>query len=435
MNQFARLKIDSALVLLPVALALWFVPFPLAPIASRTLLLLSVCGGIARIGHLDTLEVRWISLMGLFLATCATSALFSNNPSSSLLDLGRQIYVVVFSILLVLAARGTNARATLARAMIIPPSLGMTAVAYFYLRYGSGFTNEAFRQFKGSVSASAPSFAMNPIAAFIVLTLALSAPLISRSKYLSWAVAALFALVMMMTGARTTLIAIPAALLLFGTVRFFSKRTALLRLIAVALPLAVCFAMLVNIRTPSITVDELDTITTHRVYLWQAALRQFANHPWLGEGADTWRVDFETAVLPVQVRQTSRWLSERSSGAYHNAYLTFLAERGVVVFVPAMLILLFVLRCAFRVFEHRRSFVRDDRAFATLAPVMVLFILIRQLAECSGLLGYADGAGDFAGFALASVIVALAVEVDHPVLVVHEPQRIATSTLATVSWQ
>lgn len=448
MNRVSRLAFafdrDWALVLLPISLLLWFLPIPFAGTSSgallllaglRALLLLSVCGGITRIRRVENIEARWITLLVLFLGASMISALFSTDSSASLMDLGRQGYVAVFSILLVLAARGPNARVKLAGGMLLLPLLGMAAVGYLFLAYGGGLSSDALRSFKASVSISVPSLAINPLAAFIVLTLGLSVPVVSRLRYLRWAIAAMFVGAVIISGARSTLVALPLALLLFLTVKILSKRTTLARLLALAVPLAISFAMLTNVSLPTVSVDDLDALTTHRVYLWQTALDQFANHPLLGAGADTWRVNFETAVMPAQVRALSYRLSEYSSGAYHNAYLAFLAERGMIVFVPAMLIMWFVLRCAFRVYACRHLLAPGDREFAAFAPMMVLFILIRQFAECSGLLGYANGVGDFVSFALASVIIGLAADVENLPATANEREQIAFSRIATAeSW-
>lgn len=423
------------LVLLPIALVCWFLPFQFAAVLSRALLLLSVSGGLTKTRLLRPVEARWILLFGLFLAASAASALFSMDPSASLVDFGRQAYVAVFSILLVLATRGSSARARLAGAIIFPTLLGMAAVLYLFWKFGSGFSNDALHAFKGSVSASAPTLSINPIAGFVVLTFFLSVPVFSRFKHVTWILAAIFALVLLLTGARSTIVALPLALLLFWIIRFFSDRAAFAtQLAGLVLLGALTFALMANVRMPATTVDDLDDVTTHRVYLWEAALEQFANHPWFGAGADTWRLDLATTEVPAQSPEISDTFSRLSSGAYHNAYLAFLAERGLIVFIPALLILWFVLRSAFRVYTYRKLFAPGDREFANLAPIMVLFILARQLAECSGLLGYANGAVDFASFAVASLVVALAANIEHVVSPAYEQQRVVTLA-KMVNWQ
>lgn len=423
------------LVLLPIAFVCWFLPYQFAAVGSRALLLLSVSGGLARVRFLRRTEVRWIQLLGLFLVASATSAMFSMEASASLVDLGRQAYVVVFSILLVLATRGTSARTTLARAMIVPAFFAMAAVLYLYWIFGSGMSNNALHAFKSSVSASAPTFSINPIAGFVVLTFFLSVPAISEFKLITWILTAILVLVLVLTGARSTSLALLVAPLLFWTLRFFSSRTTFARLAGLVLLAAVSFAVTADVRMPAAAVDNLDDITTHRVYLWEAALEQFARHPWFGAGADSWRLEL-AAVLPDQSREISDRLSKLSSGAYHNAYLAFLAERGLIVFFPSLLILWFVLRSAFRVYEYRNLFAPGDRAFANLAPIMVLFIMVRQLGECSGLLAYANGGVDFASFAVASLVVALAGDIEHVASTAHKPQRVARlKTAMVVNWK
>ena len=421
---------DPKLILLPLGLVCWFLPFPLAAVISRVLLLLSVSGGLARLTLLRRVEMRWAALLGLYLAASVTSALFSVDRSASLVDFGRQAYVVVFSLLLVLATRGTNERGILAAGMILPTLLGMAVVVYLYWKFGSGFSNDALHTFKASVSDSVPRAAMNPIGGFVVLAFFATVPAISRFRHSSWIVAAMLVPVLAATGARSTIVALALALLMFWTFRIFARLALFPRLVVVALALS--SAVVVGIRMPASAVDNLNVLVTNRVYLWQAAWERFGGHQWFGAGADTWRLDL-AAVLPAGSRGMSEGILQLSSGAYHNGYLAFLAERGLMVCIPALLVLWFVMGSAFRVYAHRELFGPGDRRFAALAPIIVLFILIRQFAECSGLLGYANGAVDFASFVVASLVIALAGNIGHvaPALTSVERQAV-TLKAATV---
>lgn len=403
---------DPRLILLPIGLVCYFLPIPYAGLVSRGMLLVAVSGGFSRLGLLRRVEARWIVLLGLYLMASATSLLFSIDMSLSLMDFARQIYIVVFSILLVLTLRRSSARTELAAGMLLPTLLGIAVILYLFQTRGWGFSTDELHTFKASVSASDPSLAMNPIAGLFVLTFLASMPVSFRFRHLTWLFIAIFFPVLVLTGARSTIVALPSAVLLFMIVRVLWRMPLFPRLIAIAFLITLSIAVCVSIRIPSIPIESLDKATTHRVYLWEAALERFSSHYWFGAGADTWRLDLAT-VLPAEPQWVSRALLQLSSGAYHNAYLAFLAERGLVVSIPALLFLWFVLRSAFRVYAHRKMFAPVDRGLAQLAPTMVLFIMVRQLGECSGLLGYAEGTTDFASFVVASLVIALAADIGH----------------------
>jgi O-antigen ligase len=360
------------------------------------------------------------------------SAAFSVDVSASLIDLGRQAYIVIFCILLMLTVRRPNARANLATVMIMPTLLGMALTLYMFWKFGTGISNDALHEFKASASASFLNITMNPLAGIVVLTFFATLPAVFRFRHLIWVSAALLVPILVLTGARSTMVALPLAVLLFLVIRFFSRLPLLPRLLALASSVTLLIAVAVATRVPVFTVDTADELTTHRVYLWQAAITRFAANQWFGAGADTWRLDL-TAVLPAEARE-SKGLLELSSGAYHNAYLTFLAERGLVVCIPALFVLSFVLRSAFRVYTCRKLLAPGDRVLAQFAPTMVLFIMIRQLAECSGLLAYADGPADFASFILASLIIALEGDLGQVASTVPSQQLVALESAAAANY-
>lgn len=421
---------DYKLILLPIGLVCWFVHFPFSPIVARVLLILSVSGGLARLPLLRRVEARWIILLGLYLAASAVSSLLSVNVSASLNDFGRQVYISVFSILLILSLRHPNARNALATFMLIPTLLAMVLILYLYWTLGTGISNDALHDFKASVSTSLPNIPMNPLAGFVVLTLFAAIPAILRLNNLIWVATLLFVPILVLTGARSTIIAVPLAGVLFLIIRLFSRLPILPRVLALALAATLLVAFAATSRGPILTADAIDELTSHRVHLWQAAITRFSANRWAGAGADTWRTDL-TSMLPAEARN-EKGIMELSAGAYHSAYLSFLAERGLIVCIPALLVLVFVLRSAFRIYADRKLLTPGDRGFALLAPSMVLFIMIRQLAECSGLLAYASGAADFAAFVVASLIIAIEGEVGQLASVVSS-QRFITLKGAAVA--
>lgn len=402
----------NLLLLLPVGLMVSFLPLPHAAFASRVLLLISVSGAVPRLHRLRHLESQWACLLILFVVANVASAMFSMDVTTSLLDCGRQAYVALFSILLVVSVRKKQARLTVARGMIVATLVGMMAIVYLYSTFGFGFTLEGLKEFKASVWGAMPEFAVNPLAEVVTLSFFLSMPALSR--YMAWILGALFLPLLLITGARSAILAIPMSVLLLVGIQYLRKHRAATLLLTIGLAFTCIYFYFWNGRMDWLAsaAEKLSGFTTNRSYLWLAAVERFFAHPWVGGGGDTWRLDLPTFLPTMWKPWLFRNFSNLAGGAYHNAYLTYLAERGLIGFIPGLMMILFVLRSALRLYSYRRILAGSDRVSALLAPLAVLFIVVRQCVEAAGVLGYANGAGDFICFVVVSMVIALAADPD-----------------------
>jgi hypothetical protein len=101
-----------------------------------------------------------------------------------------------------------------------------------------------------------------------------------------------------------------------------------------------------------------------------------------------------------------------TTGGAHNALHTVLAERGLFAAVAAVVVALYLLRLAIRLYQSREQFTGMESRLARLAPFIVILILIRSLGEMPGWFGYADSLVDFLAYGAAALIVALAAMLD-----------------------
>jgi O-antigen ligase len=108
-----------------------------------------------------------------------------------------------------------------------------------------------------------------------------------------------------------------------------------------------------------------------------------------------------------------------SDGAYHNQYITLLAEEGLVGFVPAMAIVWMLLRCC-RWLAWRTSIPAINRYMILLG---CLFLLLRATVEVPGLFGFANDPADYLAYCFVAVVVSR--------MSLHEDGRLTLSRLAS----
>jgi len=142
--------------------------------------------------------------------------------------------------------------------------------------------------------------------------------------------------------------------------------------------------------------------------LWAAALKRFAERPVLGWGARSWEVDLG-GYLPGY---HPYGIGVPTGGAFHNAYLNLLAEKGLVGFVSGVGMLVFLFTCRVKLYLGRALLDRSERGFGIAAVFWTTILALHGLGEVGGLLGYANALVDFLCYWGASLIVALAAGVE-----------------------
>ena len=137
--------------------------------------------------------------------------------------------------------------------------------------------------------------------------------------------------------------------------------------------------------------------TTGRLDLWAAAIEQFRKEPVAGLGAKSYR-DVVSYMPDYYEWGSDNLAKSAESGGFHEAYLGLLAQRGIVGFVPGMIMLGTL---AMVVLSGRRTEERPHpySSGAFVARLFIWSIVLRGLAEEPGLFGAADGVVDFLVYA------------------------------------
>ena len=117
-------------------------------------------------------------------------------------------------------------------------------------------------------------------------------------------------------------------------------------------------------------------------------------------------------------------------GAFHNTYLSVLTEKGLVVFVPALMMAAFLVCHSCRLYACRALFTGLDASHAAVMHLIVVIMLVRGLSEHAGWWGYANGTVDYTSYAAASLIVALTARLDR----VAYPKRVRKGGKYTRRW-
>jgi O-antigen ligase len=138
----------------------------------------------------------------------------------------------------------------------------------------------------------------------------------------------------------------------------------------------------------------------------------FTDRPWFGWGGGSFSTELARYLPGIQAYSAEDLRILGTTGGAHNAYLTALAERGVVGGVAAILVTGFLLWLSIRLFGARHRVRGVDRVVARLAPFVVLLILVRAFGELPGWFGYADSLVDFFAYGCAAMIVAVAASIE-----------------------
>jgi len=387
----------------PVAIAIGMLPMEGLGTAMRVLMLLSIVGGFAAIPQRMTrTELRWMFLMILLLLSSTASAIMSENPSVSYLDVGRQAYVALLGIAFTFSCRKLAARRLFAFGTGLAALFSCSFIVYAWLMVGRTMGSEAMKSWSADRSIE-----LNPIAGMAVMALLIfSLRMPSRSLFITMQI--MNVLIAYLSGARTTLIALLMAIAVVqGVKKYGFARVKLIVAYTGGLIAMGVIAYLTLLPHYKPLPDQLAKVTTGRSYLWKIAIDRFSERPIFGWGPETWLDDLPQSVANVPPRWRDGLL-KLTAGGYHSAYLTYLAERGIIGATVGISIIWFFVSKSWFVFEAKNRLVGFDRRLAGVAPLMALVVVFRGLAETSGLMAFAQGTDDFLTFVAAGFVLALA---------------------------
>ena len=202
-----------------------------------------------------------------------------------------------------------------------------------------------------------------------------------------------------MTGSRTPIAISSAALLavlLLGALRSPKFNT---RFVAWIVALCVTLGLAVAIFNASFR--DMSRITEGRWDLWYIAWQKFTEQPIFGYGFESWHDDLASRVPGVYgLTFGATGIEHLDAGAYHNIYLTMLAEQGLVGSLPTLAIFWFLLAksygLAFREFVTWRK--------GRWALVGAIVIVLHGMVEASGIFGYASAPDDYCAILFLAIL-------------------------------
>jgi len=407
----------AVLVLLfPVGLAVASVPAIAPPVLARALLAVSVLPGLLIALAEDRVRRRWAALLAVFFLGQAAAAVAAWSTGSSqaeqgrdiVFDLGRQAFMLAFAFLLTRVLASEAARKKLSFGMALLCGFGAAVVVWAYLRFagwswlGFGELAELKTYAMADLGLGLNGLALGSLlAGALALTWAEGRPL--RLGYLG----AVTAVVLLLSGARATVIMALAGALIYGALRAFRAFSPLAR-VMIAIVVSIILAVgAVFLGGDGGLADPyaLSRATTGRFDLWVAGFRKFLDYPVFGGGAGSWRYDLRQYLPNYREWGVEAFAEKVQAGAYHNSYLTLLAEKGLVSFLPGIALLVFVVRRALAA-----SLQPGADLFVRSAPAVMSALLVATLAETMGFFGSANGPADFLAYGMAAYLVAVSEE-------------------------
>lgn len=392
-----------------LALALVVVPGSIFGTLARVVMVLvavATIGSLATTGwRIKWVEVRWALIGAIYISLGLFSALSSPRPELGLLDAGRQFFIFIFGFSLLIVFRDSRTVERFRKMLAYPALIGACTLLFGFFSIMGAPTPEKLGDLAAFKYEMDARFGVNPnpLSFAIVLLFVLSWQEANKRRS-SWFLVYIFVILasVVISGARTSLVIIPVALFL---VRMLSRPPSILSLIfsflvgMLILTLGILFAGDLTLSSAIFAVSEL---TTGRSDLWGAALVKFSERPLLGWGAHTWDLDL-SSYLSIFSTDIDRF-ELLESGGFHNAYLTQLAEKGILGLAVELFLLAYLLRCSLRLYWIRSLLLGEEKKVAVIAPVWVILLLIRGFSEIGGLLGYANAGVDFIAYAGAALI-------------------------------
>jgi hypothetical protein len=394
---------------------------PIASVATRVLMIGSVLPWAAHVSRRPhRLESQWMRRLAIYWwATALAGALVVvlrrvgyDQIEEITKDLGRQAYIVTFTMLLTIGLQYPKARRALSLASI-PVALAISGVIVLaFLDFGggtlAGISNAtAFKDF----AAEKWELAVNPLSFAAIAAFFLSIPVLWGHRFLRAVVSSAVFCASVLSGARTTQVSVlVGAVIAFGVLamRRLPQRTrvALYVVLMIAGSAASLVLTQVGMQVDGYAANEL---TTNRYELWIAGVEKASESPLIGWGAGSWRDDLERYMPGFATYGAAVVVENVRSGGFHNAYLTLVAEKGLVTLVPGLILLWFVFTRSVVVSGVRSTLGASDRRAAAIAPFFIVIQFVRGFGEQPGLFGKADGLVDFLVFAAAAQVIAVAV--------------------------
>jgi O-antigen ligase len=344
-------------------------------------------------------ETTLIALFGVQLALLLVPTLLATQPAAARTDWFKLVLMSVICIAVARALRDDLTSKWLGYCMLAASfvmSVHMLSV-YFQVMGARIPTYDSLRVFKGALILSVP---LNNIAVDAVMCYLAAACLIDAKKLLVVVGILVFFVAGLMTGSRTPLAISSAALfaaVLLGGLRSPKFNTRFFAWIAAG-------GLVLGLVAALIYTDfrDMSRLTEGRWDLWYVAWQKFTEQPIFGYGVESWHDELASRVPGVYGMTSGTFgIEHLDAGAYHNIYLTMLAEQGLVGSLPTLAIFWFLIA---------KSYGLAFREFATWhkgrwALVGAIVIVLHGMVEASGIFGYASAPDDYCAMIFLAIVV------------------------------
>lgn len=355
--------------------------------------------------RIRSVEWRWGMLCMLYILAGGLSAIFSPRPELGFIDAGRQAFIALMSLAMLIHFRRADECRSYRRYLALPAVLGAATIVGGFLLVKGVPTPENLSDLAAFKFEMDERYGVNPNPLSFAVLLAFVLSWCERGRERPWWFLPYVTFVLtsiVLSGARTSLVVLVGALVFVRLLRqppsgikgFFAI---LAILVGVLLAL-----VLVSYQDFGEALFWLSDVTTGRSELWGAALAKFVERPLLGWGAMTWDLDLPH-YLTLYSSEMTRF-EDLGSGAFHSAYLTQLAEKGLLGFGVEMAIVGYLMLASLRLYWQRDLLSGEDSRIAVIAPTWTILLLLRGFSEQGGLLGYANAGVDFIAYAGAALI-------------------------------
>ena len=388
------------------------------PVASLSLLIRALLGAAGLAGLLlpaaraaTNRTMSWwavilLSLLGLTIVAVP----FAVDQRLALQDVARLSFLVIVTLGVTRGLSQPEARGAFVGGLAFTSLVTATIIIAVFVRHGGSLLDTLTGDAAPLKAFAASEYGILLNVITYACVLGLLAGVLPRPGWMRLMLAPLAIAAVALGGSRTAVLSLAAGLFAGAMLLAIHHQPRRIPAWVSYLTLAVAMAGLATwiggrVDRPQLDPGLLSDATTGRFNLWTTAADMFAARPLTGWGPGS----FSELVLPqVSVTLASGGPASELSGAAHSAYLTVLAERGVLGFIGSLAILIFLTATALRLFHGRGALVGVDHGIGVVAPFAVVSMMVHGIAEQSGLLGAADSLIDFMEFGVAALIVATA---------------------------
>lgn len=301
-------------------------------------------------------EWRWVVLFLGYLLSSLISSLLSPAPELGFVDAGRQVFIMFFTLGMLLLFRDECAVHYYRRFLVLSSLLGaLTLIIGFGVVVGlptlENISNLAAFKYEMTLR-----YGINPNPLSFAVLLAFVLTWCSKEEGRPgwfWAYSLVVWVSIFLSGARTTLAIVAGAALIVFLLRRPIKGFVLLPLGIAVISIVISSTVLAHEIIGVELLLSLSEFFSGRTELWMVAVDKFVERPWFGWGALTWNLDL-WRYMSSYSGELDRW-DALGSGAFHNAYLTHLAEKGLVGLGVQIALLIFLVKASFVLYWCRVS--------------------------------------------------------------------------------